>query len=103
MNKLYSRNAAIKYLKEQTGNMTLNTFNVEVAAGRIPVKPYGNTVRFRQEDLDRWQTLTFAHHSEYTDAANSGTRVSQSSLLDAELSFANLQAKQPPRGRKIGA
>ena len=48
MNKLYSRDAAIKYLKQQTGMMTLKAFNAEVNAGRIPQKPYGNSFRYRQ-------------------------------------------------------
>lgn len=97
MNKLYSRNAAIKYLKEQTGMMTLRIFMAEVSAGRIPEKPYGNTVRFRQEDLDKWQTITNIHHSDYTNVAKSGTHISRSNLMDADLSFVKRQAKAMKR------
>ena len=103
MNKLYSRNAAIKYLKEQTGNMTLRVFNAEVAAGRIPEKPYGNGVRFRQEDLDRWQTITHTHHTDLSKEMGSGMHVSRSSLVGGELSFANLLAQEKYPPHKIGA
>lgn len=103
MNKLYSRNAAIKYLKEQTGNMSLRIFVAEVEAGRIPEKPYGKGVRFRKEDLDRWQTITHMHHTNLSKETESGTRVSRSSLMDEGLSFANLLARGKFRSRKIGA
>ena len=100
MNKLYTQNAAIKYLREQTGQMSLKVFTEEVRQGRIPEKPYGKGVRFRKEDLDRWQTITQMHHTDYTNVAKSGTRISRSLLKDAELSFANLVAKQTSNVRK---
>lgn len=103
MNKLYTTNAAIKYLREQTGAMSLKVFTEEVRQGRIPEKPYGKTVRFRKEDLDRWQTITHTHHTDLPKEAESGTRVSRSSLMDGELSFANLLAKEKPLMRKTGA
>jgi hypothetical protein len=97
MNKLYSRDAAIKYLKQQTGMMTLKAFNAEVNAGRIPQKPYGNSFRYRQEDLDKWQTLTHIHHSESTNVGNTGTRTSHSALADAGLSFVKQQGVKMKR------
>ena len=100
MNKLYSRNAAIKYLKEQTGNMTLRVFNAEVAAGRIPEKPYGNSVRFRQEDLNKWQTLTYVHRSDCTNVDKSGTHTSHSVLADIGLSFVKRQGVQTKRRQR---
>lgn len=103
MNKLYTQNAAIKYLREHTGKMSLKVFTEEVKQGRIPEKPYGKGVRFRQEDLDKWQTLTNMHHTDYSKETGSGTHVSRSLLMDEELSFANLLAKQKSPLHKLGA
>ena len=103
MNKLYTTAAAIQYLREQTGAMSLKVFTEEVKQGRIPEKPYGKTVRFRKEDLDRWQTITHTHHTDYSNEMVSGTHVSRSSLMDEGLSFANLQAKLKSNLRKLGA
>lgn len=94
MNKLLTKNAAIKYLREKTGSMSLRTFDAEVNAGRLPVKPYGNTLRFRQEDLESWAKTTYIHHSESIVVANSGTRTSRSVLMDGELSFVKRLAKR---------
>ena len=55
MGKLLSRNAAIAYLRESCGSMSMKVFMNEVHAGRIPAKPYGKNYRYRQEDLDLWQ------------------------------------------------
>ena len=55
MGKLLSRNAAIAYLRESCGSMSMKVFMNEVHAGRIPAKPYGKNCRYRQEDLDLWQ------------------------------------------------
>ena len=52
MGKLLSRNAAIAYLRESCGSMSMKVFMNEVHAGRIPAKPYGKNYRYRQEDLD---------------------------------------------------
>ena len=41
MGKLLSRNAAIAYLRESCGSMSMKVFMNEVHAGRIPAKPYG--------------------------------------------------------------
>lgn len=103
MNKLYTTNAAIKYLREQTGSMSLRVFTEEVKLGRIPVKPYGKTVRFRKEDLDKWQTITHIAHTDYSKETGSGMRVSRSSLMGEELSFANLLAKEKSNVHKLGA
>lgn len=89
MGKLLSRNAAIAYLRESCGSMSMKVFMNEVHAGRIPAKPYGKNYRYRQEDLDLWQNIT-KHLSEYSNAEKSGTRISRSSRMDAELSFDNL-------------
>lgn len=94
MNKLYTQNAAIKYLREQTGQMSLKVFVQEVQAGRIPEKPYGKGVRYRQEDLDRWQTITHIHHIDCSKEANTGTRISRSLFKEEGLSFAKRLAKQ---------
>lgn len=103
MNKLYTTNAAIKYLREQTGAMSLKVFTEEVRQGRIPEKPYGNTIRFRKEDLDRWQTITRTHHTDYSKETESGTRAYRSSWETEELSFAKVLAQEKPLMRKIGA
>lgn len=103
MNKLYTTHAAIKYLREQTGAMSLKIFTQEVEQGRIPVKPYGNTIRFRKEDLDKWQTITRIAHTDYTNETASGTRAYRSSLATEELSFAKVLAQEKPQMRKIGA
>ena len=102
MNKLYTKNAAIKYLRELTGSMSLHTFEAEIAAGRIPVKPYGNTSRFRQEDLDLWAKITITPLSESTNVATHGTRISRSALMDTDLSFVKrLGAKMKRRQHNI--
>jgi len=89
MNKLLTIGAAIKYLREHTGAMSKKTFLAEVAAGRIPVKPYGaRAVRYRQRDLDTWLNITVIQHTESINAATSGTHTSRSLLMDNELSFA---------------
>ena len=102
MNKLYTKNAAIQYLREQTGQMSRQVFAEEVRQGRIPEKPYGKSVRYRKEDLDRWQTITHMHRTDYSDETVSGMRTSRSLLLDDGLSFADLLAKQTNKKRKIG-
>ena len=94
MNKLFTQSAAIKYLREQTGQMSLRVFTEEVKQGRIPEKPYGKAVRFRKEDLDKWQTITHMHHTDYSSEVKSGTHISRSSLKGEESSFANLLAKR---------
>lgn len=100
MNKLYTQAEAIKYLREQTGQMSLKVFMQEVAAGRIPEKPYGKRPRFRQEDLDRWQTITQVHHIDCSKEANTGTRTSRSCFKEEEYSFAKLLAKRTLNKRK---
>ena len=100
MNKLYTQSAAIQYLREQCGQMTVRVFMEEVRQGRIPEKPYGKSVRFRKEDLDRWQTLTHMHHIDCSKEANTGMRISRSLLKDTELSFVNLLAKQKSKTHK---
>lgn len=102
MNKLYTKNAAIKYLRGIIGSMSLKTFDTEVSAGRIPMKPYGNTVRFRQEDLDTWLNLTITFRSDYTKEGTSGTHTSRSMLLDGDLSFENLPGAKTSSRRKLG-
>lgn len=103
MNRLYTKHAAIKYLREQIGRMSERAFEEEVNQGRILEKPYGRSVRYRKEDLDRWQTITRTRHIDCSNGTAGGTRISRSSLLDGELSFAKLLAKQTSRARKTGA
>lgn len=103
MEKLLTITDAIKYLRERTGSMSQKTFLAEVAAGRIPVKPYGaRAVRYRQRDLESWLNITEIHHSDFSNAAKSGTRTSRLSLMDNGLSFAKVlaqhRAMRQPRG-----
>ena len=91
MGQLLTATAAIEYLRDTCGCMSRKTFQAEVTAGRIPVKPYGKKYMYRQEDLDAWQNIT-KPLSEYSNVAKSGTRISRSSQMDAGLSFANLLA-----------
>lgn len=100
MNKLFTQDAAIKYLREQCGQMSLKVFTQEVEQGRIPEKPYGKGVRFRKEDLDKWQTITHIHHIDSSKEANTGTRISRSSFKGEGLSFAKLLAKQQSKTHK---
>ncbi len=102
MGKLLSRNAAIAYLRESCGSMSMKVFMAEVHAGRIPAKPYGKNYRYRQEDLDLWQNIT-KHLSEYSSGAKSTTRTSRSLLLGDELSFVKRRAAQLHRPRLNGA
>ena len=90
MTKLLTQDAAIKYLREMCGSMSARIFQDEVHAGRIPQKPFGKkSVRYRQEDLDKWCNITRTL-SDYSNVAKSGTRISRSLFRDSELSFAKV-------------
>ncbi len=89
MKKLLTQNAAIAYLRNVCGAMSIKVFQEEVRAGRIPQKPFGKTVRYRQEDLDKWCDITKVH-SDYSNVAKSGTRTSRSLFRDSGLSFAKV-------------
>lgn len=90
MCKLLTQDAAIKYLREMCGCMSGQVFRDEVRAGRIPQKPFGKkSVRYRQEDLDKWCNITRTL-SDYSNVAKSGTRISRSLFRDSDLSFAKV-------------
>ena len=90
MTKLLTQNAAIKYLREICGSMSARTFQDEVRSGRIPQKPFGKkSVRYRQEDLDKWYNITNVY-SDCSNAAKSTTRISRSLRTDNGLSFAKV-------------
>lgn len=100
MDKLFTTNAAILYLRERVGSMSRKTFLAEVAAGRIPVKPYGAQVRFRKQDLDTWLNITETHHSDFTNAAKRGTPTFRSALMESGLSFVKRQGVQMKQRRR---
>lgn len=103
MEKLLTITDAVKYLRERTGAMSKKTFLAEVAAGRIPVKPYGaRAVRYRQRDLDTWLNITVIQHTESLNAAKSGTHTSRSLLMDDGLSFAKALELYPVTRRTHG-
>lgn len=93
MGKILSRHAAIMYLRNACGSMSPKTFAAEVAAGRIPAKPYGTTFRFRQEDLDQWQKITQTHVV-FSNVAKSGTPISRSRQVGADMSFVKRRGVQ---------
>ena len=102
MDKLLTVDASIKYLRERAGSMSYKTFMAEINAGRLPYKPYGVKMRFRQQDLDTWLNTTEIHHSDYTNAAKRGTHISRLSLMDSELSFAKLLEQRKGLRRNNG-
>lgn len=81
--------------------MNPRTFVSLVKAGYIPVVPYGRSFRYNVEDLIRWANSARPLSDYLGDQTRrSGTRISRSQLVDAELSFAKLldarvSAKQP--------
>ena len=103
MTKLLTQNAAIKYLREICGSMSFQIFQDEVRSGRIPQKPFGKkSVRYRQEDLDRWCNITNVY-SDCSNVAKSTTRISRSLFRDSELSFAKVLAAKMKTTPKYGA
>lgn len=102
MKKLLTQNAAIAYLRNVCGAMSIKVFQEEVRAGRIPQKPFGKkSVRYRQEDLDKWCNITNVY-SDCSNAAKSGTRISRSLFRDSELSFAKVLAAKMKTTPKYG-
>ena len=86
MGQIIPKYLAVKYLRERAGRMSEKILDAEVAHGRIPVKPFGNKIRFRTEDLDKWLETSEVRF-ESIGVATPGTRTSRSSLLDGGLSF----------------
>ena len=102
MTKLLTQDAAIKYLREICGSMSARIFQDEVRSGRIPQKPFGKkSVRYRQEDLDKWCNITNVY-SDCSNVAKSGTRISRSLFRDSELSFAKVLAAKMKTTPKYG-
>lgn len=92
MGQLLTQKSACEYLRHSCGSMSVHTFNKEVAAGRIPVKWFGRSKRYRIEDLDAWQQKTIVR-SDYTSAAKSGTRIYHSLPRATGMSFAQARAQ----------
>lgn len=102
MCKLLTQDAAIKYLREICGSMSARIFQDEVRSGRIPQKPFGKkSVRYRQEDLDKWCNITNVY-SDCSNVAKSTTRISRSLRTDNELSFAKVLAAKMKTTPKYG-
>ena len=102
MGQIIAKYQAIKYLRERAGRMSEAILDAEVASGRIPVKPFGNKIRFRTEDLDKWLE-TSEVRLEYIGVATPGTHTSRSSLLDGGLSFVKRLGARTRNQRPTGA
>lgn len=95
--RLLTQSAAIQFL-----GVSRKIFLIEVTRGNIPRKSYGNSYRYRKEDLKTWQKITEIH-SPLPCADISGMRTSHHALTDGGLSFAKVRAVRPKKMQQIGA